>query len=182
MSEDHRSATENALRLHVLALLGLNTVENTLKCIRFEHENPASVHRQRKATESAARGTPSDKKTGAKSSVGFLRRVTPWVAFGVIVLLASATVVVQWFTHSSQALPAVAETNSVTTGSLAVQTSQITAGPEPVDDLGSSVYAAHFVDVPDHERQCLARAIFHEARGESYEGQLAVAQVIVNRA
>ncbi|KKB08376.1 hypothetical protein VE26_15935 [Devosia chinhatensis] len=34
----------------------------------------------------------------------------------------------------------------------------------------------------DTERDCLAQAIYHEARGESAEGQLAVANVIVNRA
>jgi hypothetical protein len=32
------------------------------------------------------------------------------------------------------------------------------------------------------ERECLAQAIYHEARGESASGQLAVANVIVNRA
>ena len=34
----------------------------------------------------------------------------------------------------------------------------------------------------DAERNCLAQAIYHEARGESAAGQLAVANVIVNRA
>jgi len=32
------------------------------------------------------------------------------------------------------------------------------------------------------ERECLAQAIYHEARGETHAGQLAVANVIVNRA
>ncbi|GHA21201.1 hypothetical protein GCM10007989_15520 [Devosia pacifica] len=34
----------------------------------------------------------------------------------------------------------------------------------------------------DKERDCLAQAIYHEARGESASGQMAVANVIVNRA
>jgi N-acetylmuramoyl-L-alanine amidase len=34
----------------------------------------------------------------------------------------------------------------------------------------------------DAEQQCLAQAVFFEARGESLEGQLAVAQVVLNRA
>jgi spore germination cell wall hydrolase CwlJ-like protein len=34
----------------------------------------------------------------------------------------------------------------------------------------------------DDEKHCLAQAIYHEARGESREGQLAVANVIINRA
>jgi hypothetical protein len=33
----------------------------------------------------------------------------------------------------------------------------------------------------DKEQQCIADAIYHEARGESFEGMLAVANVIVNR-
>jgi hypothetical protein len=36
--------------------------------------------------------------------------------------------------------------------------------------------------VANSERDCLAQAIYHEARGESAAGQLAVANVIVNRA
>ena len=34
----------------------------------------------------------------------------------------------------------------------------------------------------DAEQKCLAQAVFFEARGESLEGQLAVAQVVLNRA
>lgn len=34
----------------------------------------------------------------------------------------------------------------------------------------------------DEEEQCLAEAVFFEARGEPLEGQLAVAQVVLNRA
>jgi Cell Wall Hydrolase len=55
------------------------------------------------------------------------------------------------------------------------------ARAEPVDDLGQVIYAAHLAGAPAHEHKCLARALYHEARGESYEGQVAVAQVIVNR-
>jgi len=38
------------------------------------------------------------------------------------------------------------------------------------------------VKLAESEKQCLAQAIYHEARGESREGQLAVANVIINRA
>jgi hypothetical protein len=38
------------------------------------------------------------------------------------------------------------------------------------------------VEIARGERECLAQAIYHEARGESEAGQLAVANVIVNRA
>lgn len=52
--------------------------------------------------------------------------------------------------------------------------------PEPrsLDDM-----VRVFVDRGDQEEQglCLAKAIYFEARGESLEGQLAVAEVILNR-
>jgi spore germination cell wall hydrolase CwlJ-like protein len=38
------------------------------------------------------------------------------------------------------------------------------------------------VTVANHERLCLTQAIYHEARGESDNGQWAVANVIINRA
>ena len=37
-------------------------------------------------------------------------------------------------------------------------------------------------DAPDAEQKCLAGAIYFEARGEPLEGQLAVAEVVLNRA
>ena len=51
--------------------------------------------------------------------------------------------------------------------------------PRPLRDLVIS-----FVDYgnQDAEQDCLAKAIYFEARGESLEGQLAVAEVILNRA
>src|SRR5690606_20830819 len=41
---------------------------------------------------------------------------------------------------------------------------------------------AQRLELANAERDCLAQAIYHEARGESEVGQLAVANVIVNRA
>jgi spore germination cell wall hydrolase CwlJ-like protein len=38
------------------------------------------------------------------------------------------------------------------------------------------------VEIANGERECLAQAIYHEARGESAAGQMAVANIIVNRA
>jgi spore germination cell wall hydrolase CwlJ-like protein len=48
-----------------------------------------------------------------------------------------------------------------------------------LDELVSA-YAG--VDVPDRQQECLANAIYFEARGETIEGQLAVAEVVLNRA
>ena len=44
------------------------------------------------------------------------------------------------------------------------------------------VPTAKKVKLADSERLCLAQAIYHEARGESEAGQMAVANVIINRA
>lgn len=62
--------------------------------------------------------------------------------------------------------------------------------PQPA--LNSSALAAYIdagyqptgkrIEHAEAERDCLAQAIYHEARGESAAGQLAVANVIVNRA
>lgn len=53
-----------------------------------------------------------------------------------------------------------------------------TPSPPSLIDLVSSSFA----DTPDEESACLAKAVYFEARGESLEGQLAVAKVILNRA
>lgn len=47
--------------------------------------------------------------------------------------------------------------------------------PEMVEQLGA-------VETADAEQECLANAVYFEARGEPIEGQLAVAQVVLNRA
>jgi spore germination cell wall hydrolase CwlJ-like protein len=47
--------------------------------------------------------------------------------------------------------------------------------PEMVEQLGH-------VETKDEEQHCLAGAVYFEARGESLEGQLAVAEVVLNRA
>jgi len=68
-----------------------------------------------------------------------------------------------------------------------------TAAPTtPQPALNSSALAAYIdagyqptgkrIEHAEAERDCLAQAIYHEARGESAAGQLAVANVIVNRA
>ena len=49
-------------------------------------------------------------------------------------------------------------------------------------DLGAMLYAARFAKAPASERLCLARAVYYEARGEEMDGQIAVAQVVLNRA
>jgi spore germination cell wall hydrolase CwlJ-like protein len=54
-----------------------------------------------------------------------------------------------------------------------------TGEPGTLDDL-----VAHYqtADTSDAEQDCLANAVYFEARGESLRGQLAVAEVVMNRA
>ncbi|HWH22063.1 MAG TPA: cell wall hydrolase [Allosphingosinicella sp.] len=47
--------------------------------------------------------------------------------------------------------------------------------------LGELVAAHQATDVSDAEQDCLASAVYFEARGEKIEGQLAVAEVVLNR-
>lgn len=50
--------------------------------------------------------------------------------------------------------------------------------PRALPELVSAYKAA---DISDQEQDCLASAIYFEARGEPIEGQLAVAEVVLNR-
>ncbi|HEX2763367.1 MAG TPA: cell wall hydrolase [Allosphingosinicella sp.] len=49
-------------------------------------------------------------------------------------------------------------------------------------NLDELVAAYEGTSVADREQECLAKAVYFEARGESIEGQLAVAEVVMNRA
>lgn len=51
--------------------------------------------------------------------------------------------------------------------------------PQPLEQLVAGYTGFETLD-PEHD--CLARAIYYEARGEPLEGQLAVANVVLNRA
>jgi len=70
----------------------------------------------------------------------------------------------------------------------AIESVDISDKPALTSAVLSSYVKADFVPttkrvkLADGERLCLAQAIYHEARGESREGQLAVANVIINRA
>jgi len=55
------------------------------------------------------------------------------------------------------------------------------ARPE-VRTLGEQVAEQGGVETRSREEDCLASAVYFEARGESLEGQLAVAEVVMNRA
>lgn len=44
-----------------------------------------------------------------------------------------------------------------------------------------TIMALLTLPVQHDQLKCLAKAVYHEARGEPYEGQIAVAQVVLNR-
>jgi hypothetical protein len=56
-----------------------------------------------------------------------------------------------------------------------------TAESEPPEALAIEDLIAEADPKGDSEWECLSQAIYHEARGESLEGQIAVAEVILNR-
>lgn len=53
--------------------------------------------------------------------------------------------------------------------------------PQP-SNLAELVLAYAADTTPDREQECLAKAVYFEARSEPIEGQLAVAEVVMNRA
>lgn len=70
----------------------------------------------------------------------------------------------------------------------AIESVDTTSGPALTQAVLVAYAETKFVPTPkkvklaDSERLCLAQAIYHEARGESLDGQMAVANVIINRA
>ncbi len=81
-------------------------------------------------------------------------------------------------TPASAALDAIGAATGYATGGVAVP---VSAGPARYFGR-DQVQPAAPPAVSHHEKQCLATAIYFEARGEPQRGQIAVAQVILNRA
>ncbi len=79
--------------------------------------------------------------------------------------------------------PALMQANALASGSLQF----LTEGPRLSPQLLSSYVESNYVSTTDQvldlnkNRECLAQAIYHEARGEPEDGQWAVATVILNR-
>jgi hypothetical protein len=70
----------------------------------------------------------------------------------------------------------------------AIESAEVALGPVLTEDFLSGYAREKFVPtvkrvkLTQAEELCLAQAIYHEARGESEAGQLAVANIIINRA
>ncbi len=85
--------------------------------------------------------------------------------------LASAVVVAAWAVAGSAIASAVLSSGQTSPGHVAAQ-AEDAFGPDAIRQAA---------DVLAQESQCLAQAIYYEARSESEEGQLAVAEVVLNR-
>ena len=199
------SATASATAESVLALQAdvrqqLALAEGTVQLIHTRRADPApataSLDAARDALNIIVPMGPTANAAVAASN-GFGRRGIGLIGLGALVLVGGTAAAMMWINTSGPAAAvfapqatveaAVATAISATTVPEAIVSSPPAVMPpvvpraEAVDDLGQSVYAAIFAAAPAHERKCLARAIYHEARGETYEGQVAVAQVVVNR-
>jgi spore germination cell wall hydrolase CwlJ-like protein len=120
---------------------------------------------------------------------GWWRRASGLIGVGSLLTAAGAGAAFLWI-NTSEPARALAPSPAAEAKVIEAVQPQVLREPqpqlaathaEPLDDLGRTIYAAQFASAPAHERKCLARALYYEARGESYEGQVAVAQVIMNR-
>jgi len=83
--------------------------------------------------------------------------------------------------------PANAAVTAASNGAIAMQAPAQTVtialpAPGQMPTLAQLVEAAKAGPLLDEQGNCLATAVYFESRGESLEGQLAVAQVVMNRA
>jgi len=83
-------------------------------------------------------------------------------------------------TAMTRAIQTVSGSLLPTTKSVATEAAWLHQGGWPLYALVDR-YAGSGADL-DEQSNCIAVAVYHEARGESLEGQLAVARVIMNRA
>jgi N-acetylmuramoyl-L-alanine amidase len=120
--------------------------------------------------------------------------VAPLVAVGLLsstIALAAAPNSAVQNTNSSQLEAPAVVANSLTTEATVEPASQIpsdaadnagTSAQQSVDTLAALVQQANVEALSDEEAHCLATTVYHEARSESLTGQLAVANVVLERA
>jgi hypothetical protein len=132
-----------------------------------------------KATEAEQGG-----KTAAAVAAPAFTTAAPAAQQGVLSAAAVTRVSALYETRPSQsvtvALPATASTAvGTSTAAVAKEASWLSRGGWKLYDLVNRFSAGAPLD---EQAQCIAIAVYHEARGESVDGQLAVAKVIMNRA
>ncbi len=72
-----------------------------------------------------------------------------------------------------------AEVSAAAAAAALAASDEVTARPANLTTLIADMAETNLV--PDREQRCLAEAVYFESRGEPLEGQLAVAQAIINR-
>jgi spore germination cell wall hydrolase CwlJ-like protein len=85
---------------------------------------------------------------------------------------------------AAQAAPLARPATTIATAAPLLQPAALPPASKPATTTSLRDLVISYIDRRDQdaEQQCLAQAVFFEARGESLEGQLAVAQVVLNRA
>lgn len=114
-----------------------------------------------------------------------------WLAFGLQAVLGSQrfreAVASLAVTNARPAAPPALAAAAVVTAAPAPLSIPIGASIDPARDEAvviyerTSPYPSYFGSISARDRHCLAEAIYYEARGEPVAGQIAVAQVVLNR-
>ncbi len=114
-----------------------------------------------------------------------------WLAFGLQAVLGSqrfhGAVASLAVTTGRPASPPALATAAVVTAAPAGSSAPVGASIDPARDEAvviyerTSPYPSFFGSISARDRHCLAEAIYYEARGEPIAGQIAVAQVVLNR-
>jgi spore germination cell wall hydrolase CwlJ-like protein len=174
-AEAGRSANR-LVHLQQAARAQFDLADDLLKSIHDRIPDPAPVVPPEPA--SAPAGLPPARPT---------RSIAPVLGLGLAVATFAGTLeTLRRFDVLAPGNAAIAasspvEPTSELPQSLSIANTPVAAtAPVEATDLGNSIYA-HFSAAPKAERACLATAIYYEARGETYDGQVAVAQVILNR-
>lgn len=84
-------------------------------------------------------------------------------------------------TSSAAALDAIAGIAPTSTAPMPMMPSEQLAYARAIAPISGGFSTGTAMQVSDKELWCLATAVYFEARGESYRGQVAVAQVVLNR-
>lgn len=105
-----------------------------------------------------------------------LRRIIP--ALAASFLISSTAMAASEIPSTAQPVPSVETEKTVTTADQEAMSNLVAETTE--GDIVESEIPAKFSPNRD-EASCIALAVFHEARGETYRGQQAVAHAILNR-
>ena len=115
------------------------------------------------------------------SLAGLLGNSAPGKATGIDRSTTNLTALANLNALSPQNVPQIAPVATPVATVEPVATNAATAEAEEFDTLAQAV-AAQYSAAADDALQCLAGAIYFESKGEPLTGQLAVAEVIINRA